>query len=172
METNCHYEHTDHLFLFCADDSEYSINAFHWYYKHLHRPEHVVGLVHIYHLPEHVKFSKSHHHGDGNPLADLQNMEHQKDVEEALQKRAGVVHKYQELCEERNITSRVYCVEKKDTVGHMICCIAQEHNAACIVMGQRGLGAIKRTIFGSVSEHVLHHAKTSVIIVPPEKCQK
>ncbi len=34
-----------------------------------------------------------------------------------------------------------------------------------IVMGSRGLGAFSRTILGSVSNKVLNHAKTNVLIV-------
>ena len=33
-----------------------------------------------------------------------------------------------------------------------------------IVMGTRGLGAIRRTILGSVSDYVLHHTKIPLVI--------
>ena len=33
-----------------------------------------------------------------------------------------------------------------------------------IVMGTRGLGTVRRTILGSVSDYVLHHAHCPVII--------
>jgi len=36
-----------------------------------------------------------------------------------------------------------------------------------IVMGSRGLGAIGRFLLGSVSDHVIHHANRSVLIVRP-----
>ncbi|GAA55426.1 universal stress protein [Clonorchis sinensis] len=37
-----------------------------------------------------------------------------------------------------------------------------------VIIGSRGAGAIRRTILGSVSNHVLHHAHIPVIIVPPQ----
>lgn len=47
----------------------------------------------------------------------------------------------------------------------MICQVAQEENMDLIVMGSRGLGAIKRLLLGSVSNYVVHHAPCSVLIV-------
>ncbi|WP_077619188.1 universal stress protein [Bacillus sinesaloumensis] len=47
-----------------------------------------------------------------------------------------------------------------------ICAEAREHQATQIVMGFRGLGAIKRTVLGSVSYKVLHDAPCPVTIVP------
>jgi nucleotide-binding universal stress UspA family protein len=48
--------------------------------------------------------------------------------------------------------------------GSAILQIAAEENASMIVMGTRGKGMLRRTILGSVSDYVLHHAKIPVII--------
>ena len=56
-----------------------------------------------------------------------------------------------------------------DSVGHTICEIAKENNASTIVMGQRGLGAIRRTFLGSTSDYVLHHAHIPVAVIPPSE---
>ena len=42
---------------------------------------------------------------------------------------------------------------------------ANEFGVEMIVVGSRGLGTIKSTILGSVSQHVLHHAECSVVTV-------
>lgn len=42
---------------------------------------------------------------------------------------------------------------------------AAEVNSDIIVLGSRGLGALSRLVLGSVSSHVLHHARRSVLIV-------
>lgn len=42
---------------------------------------------------------------------------------------------------------------------------AEEGKYDLIVMGNRGLGAFSRTLLGSVSNKVIHHVNTSVLIV-------
>ena len=42
---------------------------------------------------------------------------------------------------------------------------ANEQNVDMIVIGSRGLGKIRETILGSVSQKVLHHAKQTVVVV-------
>ena len=48
--------------------------------------------------------------------------------------------------------------------GHGIIKRADEHKVDMIVMGTRGMGALRRTILGSVSDYVVHHAKIPVVI--------
>ncbi len=48
--------------------------------------------------------------------------------------------------------------------GEVICRIAEEENAAMIVTGTRGLGKVRRTILGSVSDYLVNHAHCPVII--------
>lgn len=50
--------------------------------------------------------------------------------------------------------------------GKEICAEADESAVDCIVMGYRGLGAVKRAILGSVATHVLHETTCPVTIVP------
>lgn len=44
---------------------------------------------------------------------------------------------------------------------------AIELDADMIIMGSRGLGTIRRTILGSVSDYVVHHANVPVVVCPP-----
>ena len=41
---------------------------------------------------------------------------------------------------------------------------AEQHNPYLLVMGSRGLGTVRRTILGSVSDYVLHHAHCAVAV--------
>lgn len=43
----------------------------------------------------------------------------------------------------------------------------EDHHVDLIVMGNRGLSRLKRTLLGSVSSYVVHNAYVPCIIVPP-----
>merc|ERR1712168_1496967 len=139
------------LFLIAVDSEPHSLQAFNWYLDHLYNPCHEVGFVHVYTAPDSCEDEGCHQEN------------------EAKRRRDALMFTYQQLSDKRGIKSRVFCKEKKgDSIGNIICKLASEHTAKSIVVGQRGLGTVKR-IFGSVSEHVLHHAHMPVIIVPCAK---
>lgn len=48
--------------------------------------------------------------------------------------------------------------------GEVICQIAEEVSAAMIITGTRGLGKVKRTILGSVSDYLVNHAICPVMV--------
>ena len=48
--------------------------------------------------------------------------------------------------------------------GHKIVTLSEECGADYIVIGCRGMGTIRRTILGSVSDYVTHHANVPVLI--------
>lgn len=49
--------------------------------------------------------------------------------------------------------------------GETIVDTAEKMNASMIIMGGRGLGAVKSILMGSVSSYVLHHSKVPVFVV-------
>ncbi|KAK3102597.1 hypothetical protein FSP39_012502 [Pinctada imbricata] len=48
--------------------------------------------------------------------------------------------------------------------GEGILNVAKEVNADLIVTGSRGLGKLRRTILGSVSDYVVHHSEVPVLV--------
>jgi len=48
--------------------------------------------------------------------------------------------------------------------GELICQLADQEAVTMIVVGTRGLGAIRRTILGSVSDYIVHHAGCPVVV--------
>lgn len=77
-----------------------------------------------------------------------------KDVEEKYKKK---------MCDEE-AEFEVKLISGKP--GEAIIEAMKECGADVVVMGSRGLGAIRRTFVGSVSDYVLHHSPVPVIICP------
>ncbi len=48
--------------------------------------------------------------------------------------------------------------------GYRICEVAEKEHVNLVVMGTRGMGSVRRTVLGSVSDHVLHHLHVPVAI--------
>ena len=49
-----------------------------------------------------------------------------------------------------------------------ICSLAEELDAAAVVIGSRGHGGIKRAVLGSVSDHVVRNAPCTVLVTGPK----
>jgi nucleotide-binding universal stress UspA family protein len=47
--------------------------------------------------------------------------------------------------------------------------VARDRDVQAIVVGQRGIGGAERTLLGSVSTAVVHHADRPVVVVPAER---
>lgn len=73
-----------------------------------------------------------------------------------------------ELARTAGVTDVSYrAVADKESVWQTIVDVADELDAAVIVTGSRGLAGVRSVLLGSVSNHVLHHAKRPTLIVPP-----
>jgi nucleotide-binding universal stress UspA family protein len=69
---------------------------------------------------------------------------------------------------EVEMNGRVLAIERSIAVGlpaEQIIAAARQDKADLVVIGARGLGAIKRLLLGSVSERVLHRADCPVLVV-------
>jgi nucleotide-binding universal stress UspA family protein len=47
--------------------------------------------------------------------------------------------------------------------------VAQREKASMIVAGARGSGGFKELLLGSVTHHLVHHARVPVVVVPPNR---
>lgn len=88
-----------------------------------------------------------------------------KDVEEYTQMIAAeALETAKKLVDEAGVP---FCVKVRVGIPKVeICDEAKESKANLIVMGYRGLGAISRTMLGSVSYGVLHETPCPVTIIP------
>jgi len=51
-----------------------------------------------------------------------------------------------------------------ESPGEGICKAAEEVNASLLVVGTRGMGKLRRTFMGSVSDYALHHSHVPVLV--------
>ncbi|TMS00411.1 universal stress protein [Nonomuraea basaltis] len=60
-------------------------------------------------------------------------------------------------------------VADNESIWKTIVDVADEIDASLVVTGSRGLAGVRSVLLGSVSNHVLHHARRPTLIVPPAK---
>ncbi|CAD5119931.1 DgyrCDS8510 [Dimorphilus gyrociliatus] len=136
--------------LVAVDDSETSLKAFHFYFETAHKPDNEVLFVHGMEYP---------YIGGGFPVREeiVENI-----LKETRLSHKSVEERYKKIIEDNE--ARRFVSEFCPRSGEFIVSIAEKEDASLIVMGTRGMGKLRRTILGSVSDYVLHHAKCPVII--------
>ncbi|CAN6444934.1 unnamed protein product [Victoria cruziana] len=83
--------------------------------------------------------------------------EHQTNVTKALLERAKEISAREGVVAETLTESG----DPKD----VICAAVEKFGVELLVLGSRGLGALQRTLLGSVSNYCVHHAKCPVLVV-------
>lgn len=147
--------------LIAVDPSEIAEKAFEWYFENCHKTE---NEVHICHEMEQPMLPNTTYTimGPYFPAEEIKDIlhEHQKQWK-ALQDH------YKRKCEKiENLQFKIHFEQTNQKSGTGIVKMAESLGVNMIVMGTRGQGALRRTILGSVSDYVLHHAKVPVAIIP------
>ncbi|XP_061174115.1 universal stress protein YxiE-like [Saccostrea echinata] len=144
--------------LIAVDGSKESMFALNEYMKKVHNDDKYAVVIHCAHYsisnPEELAITRD----DAQTIKDIL----QKDE----QRISNVIEHIETLLKQNKIPGEVVRLEGKPESA--IISKAEELNASLIVMGSRGLGTIRRTILGSVSEFVLHHSHIPVMIC---KCE-
>eukprot|EP00795_Rhopilema_esculentum_P016228 gene16228-7602_t len=138
------------------DRSDHSMKAFDFYLENLYKEEDNILFVHVVHA--------SHSQPVGEEI-DAENVKEKliKTMEDAK----TTYQRFEDKCTTKNIPHEK--IFHSGNAGAVICDVAKEKHADLIVMGSRGLNAIRRTFLGSVSEYVLHHIHIPTTVVPSNK---
>lgn len=138
-----------------VDGSDQADRAFNWYCENVNRPgDHVVV---VFGAEYKVSFMPGQ-------VSESRLKEIQDEMSKEQQRVEGLTNKYVAQMREKNIKGEAVPITGKKPEEAIIS-KAEEVKAAMIVMGTRGLGTIRRTLMGSVSDYVVHHAGIPVIVV-------
>lgn len=138
--------------LLAIDASDQAEHAFHWYLTTIHRPDNQLVLLHV---PEAID-------GDRSRMHHLTSASFEEAIRKDKEKLKELEEKYNGKILENGISGRIRSESGKP--GEVICKVAEEEDVTMVVVGTRGLGKVRRTIMGSVSDYVVHHAHCPVIV--------
>ena len=143
--------------LIAVDGSEIAEQTFKYYMDNFHKEGNEVFVA--YEAEQPPLPTVAFHHGASFPAEEIAKImtEHNK-------KRNDIENYYTVQCKRYNMKHKIFAESSKHKPGPSIIKKAEEVGASMIVMGSRGLGMIRRTMLGSVSDYVLHHSKIPVFI--------
>uniref|UniRef100_A0A0E0BAW5 UspA domain-containing protein n=1 Tax=Oryza glumipatula TaxID=40148 RepID=A0A0E0BAW5_9ORYZ len=167
--------------LVAVDDSRGSHRALSWVLDHLFfpaatgdggeeeeqvpRPDHEAAapelvLVHAMEPLHHVMFPV----GPGSAVYGAASMMEAVRAAQAENAR-NLLGRARLVCERRGVAAATVAVEGEPR--EALCRAAEDAGAGLLVVGSRGLGAIKRAFLGSVSDYCAHRASCPIMVVKP-----
>jgi len=153
--------------LIAVDGSENSERAFSWYCNQIHKQGDELYIIHAHELPALPAAPYPY----GAPYyEEWQNLVQRSDSDAR-----HLLELYGMKCKElknQNVLKECDFKLYKETgiPGEIICKCAKDENCDLVIVGSRGLGTLRRTFVGSVSDYVVHHCSLPVaIVVPPNR---
>lgn len=136
------------------DASEECEHAVKWYLNKIYKPGDRIVFVHIIELPDFNLNQARNTHMSPGVLAQMWKDEEVK-TKQLEEKMKG-------LLKEKGLKGTLRTATGKP--GETIVGIAEQENAQMVVVGTRGTGKVRRTILGSVSDYLVHHAHCPVVV--------
>ena len=149
-----------------VDGSESSKNAFDWYLQNYHINGDTLVLIHVYQMPSLSAI------GSSVPLGEISSsVPLVETIESSINLSKNIINSFTTICEEKKIKYIAVIEDNNPLVmaGKVICESVKKNLGNIIVLGQRGLGKVKRYSLGSTSDYVLHNSEVPVVVVPTEK---
>ncbi|XP_064649046.1 universal stress protein Sll1388-like isoform X2 [Lineus longissimus] len=145
------------------DQSEYFRHALEFYLENIHSSRFELVLIAIFKPLHDLNCIPASGYTMG-AMAALPSSHWQQMAAEQKEKIRQLKTKLEPLFEGKSIPRHWRVIETTAAPGEAIVATANEVGASLIVVGSRGQGAVRRTILGSVSDYVLHHAKVPVLV--------
>ncbi|RCV42787.1 hypothetical protein SETIT_9G243700v2 [Setaria italica] len=160
--------------LVAVDDSDFSRHALAWVLDHLfpfpaaaadqpaEEPRPALVLVHALEPLRHIMYPI----GPGSAVYGAPSMMQSVWAAQAENARS-LLDRAKRTCHQRGVSAEVVVVEGEPR--EALCRAAADMGAGLLVVGSRGLGAIKRAFLGSVSDYCAHHASCPIMVVKPPR---
>ncbi|CAH3154165.1 unnamed protein product [Porites evermanni] len=144
-----------------VDGSKNSERAVDWYLAHLHLKGDRVVFLHAFDPPP-MQSAK-------HTSVDFKNSydEWCVVIQKAQDKARFLLKEYDQKFVALKDKLSYKLIHDTGRAGEVIVSYIKKEQATCIVMGCRGLGKLRRTLLGSVSDYVVRHSTIPVIVVPP-----
>ncbi|ESO97713.1 hypothetical protein LOTGIDRAFT_149221 [Lottia gigantea] len=144
--------HSGRVIVIAIDDSEFSEYAFDFFMENVkHEADRIILVM----VPEYSSVIAS----PGILTDPVVVNELMKEEDHKLKE---LINRYSEKMKKVHLGGKVKQMTGK--VGEAIIEAADEENATMIVVGSRGMGKIRRTLIGSVSDYVIHHSHVPVLV--------
>ncbi|MDY7021104.1 MAG: universal stress protein [Cyanobacteriota bacterium] len=92
----------------------------------------------------------------------------QQEIETATKQAETWLSEYQTKAKNKGVNAQYKSIPSRGNPGQQICETAEEWNADLTVVGRKGRTGLEEAFLGSVSNHVVHHAPCSVLVVQHE----
>ncbi|XP_048732733.2 stress response protein NhaX-like [Ostrea edulis] len=140
--------------LIAIDGSKFAKDALQWYMKYVHLKENRVTLLHVTNHQHSFAYNTSLIPGDPELI--------QLAYQEEEHKAKAVMDEMTDFISENQIDGEA--IRLFGNPGEQIVSKARDIDATLIITGSRGLGVIRRTVLGCVSDYVIHHADVPVLV--------
>ncbi|CAI9268199.1 unnamed protein product [Lactuca saligna] len=165
--------------LVAVDESDVSLYALKWTLEHLFKtpvaaaavtpdtvetiPDPEQGMVTVAHVME--PFERYMFPAEPSMYTSVAMVESVRAAQR--EKAAELLSRAFQICKESKIKAETLILEGNPK--QMICEAVEEMHFDLLVVGSRGLGAIKRALIGSISDFCAHHANCPILIVKPPR---
>ncbi|KAH9594085.1 hypothetical protein MS3_00003746 [Schistosoma haematobium] len=142
-----------------VDASDHSARAFQWYLDNLRGENdelHFSFVIKPIFTTPTVELAMA-----SSPITDIM-----QSTQENIENAKKLLQKYLIKARRFGISCQAF-VHVHAKPGPTLVKFAEEQKADIIIMGSRGLGLIGRTLLGSVTNYVMLHTKTPLVVIPP-----
>lgn len=155
----------DRVVMLALDNSDHSRRAFDFYVSNLYLHTDYLMMVHFIEANNFIPIKGE------EPAVNVYTLsiEVKTDLQRAEEYGRKLGKEYIHLCKEHKINHKFFLHIGTKSPGEFLTGFAKEHGANLLVMGYRGMGTLRRTLLGSVSDYVLHHVHIPVCVVPAAK---